>query len=189
MEDFSNSGTIGSPYFAAVPSPLISTAGDSVFAPGGIRPGLTLTTLNPGSVSTALDIEGSSGPKSVGTNWFQDTLILGFAPGVSAVGETVFGNVYPGPGFAGSVAEQVYNRATLLGSDTLGEAAGAGGFLAVTSPAPNITSVRLLFTPTADTDSNTFVSNVAFGAVPEPSPAALISVGGLTALRRGRRRV
>ena len=190
VEDFSNSAALGSPYYAAIPSPLSSTASDGVFTPGGVRPGLTLTTLNPGQVSTALDVEGSSGPKSVGTNWFQDTLVLGFSPAVSAVGENVFGNVYPGPGFAGGVTESVYNGAMLLGSKTITEAAGAGGFIGVTSPAANITGVNLLFTPATDMDSNTFVNDVAFGTAPEPSPAALIAVTsavGLSGRRRRRR--
>ncbi|HWE04285.1 MAG TPA: hypothetical protein VG326_17905 [Tepidisphaeraceae bacterium] len=85
-------------------------------------------------LSNALNIEGTgSNPKAIGTNWFQDTLILNFSPAISAVGENVFGNVYPGPSFAGGVAESVYNGSTQIGSTNLSEASPSTG----NSPRPD----------------------------------------------------
>lgn len=190
VETFSGAVTFGPNYYVTHSSPISSATNDAVIPAGTILPGLSVTTLNPGLVSSALEIQGSgSNPKAVGTNWFQDTLILDFAPAVSAVGENVLGNVYPGPSFAGRVTEQVYSGSTLLGSTNLSEAAGAGGYIGVASPTADITSIDLLFTPSADTDSNTYVSNVSFGAavVPEPSSVALLAAGGLWILLRRRR--
>ena len=195
VESFGAANMFGQAYITHA-SPISSATNDAVFAAGSILPGISVTTLNPGLVSTALEIQGgASGPKNVGTNWFQDTLILNFAPVVSAVGEDVFGDVYPGPSFAGSVTEQVFNGTTPLGSTSINEAAGTIGFIGVTSTTANITSVHLLFNPTADVDSDTFVANVAFGpataAVPEPSSfvalsalAAILSIGRLASIRR-----
>jgi hypothetical protein len=170
LEDFSGLGV-------AIPrsSPL--------FAPTS---GLEITTLNPGMVSTALQIDGTaSSAKAVGTYWFQDTLILEFAPDVSAVGEDVFGNTNPGPAVAGSVQEDVYDGTTLLGSKSISEAAGVGGYIGVTSTTANITSIRLLFSPTADVDSNTLVTDVAFGSTtPEPGSLALLSAAAALAVVR-----
>jgi hypothetical protein len=154
-------------------------------------PGFNVSTLNPGSVNNALETLGSpGGAHSVGTSWFQDTLLLNFPSGVSAVGETVFGGVY-GPlidGSSGTVTEDVYSGNTLLGSKTISLTSGtssynnqinfsANGYIGVTSTSPNITQVQLLFTPTPDLDSNTFVANVAFAPVPEPSTLLLL-IGG-----------
>ncbi len=157
-----------------------------------------MSTLNPGSINNALETLGfAGGSHSVGTSWFQDTLLLNFPAGVSAVGETVFGRVY-GPlvdGSSGSVTEDVYGGNVLLGSKTISLASGsssynnqinfsANGYIGVTSTSQNITQIRFLFTPTPDLDSNTFVSGVEFAPVPEPSGLLLsIAVCAILAFR------
>ena len=177
VEDFSSINTFSQPYITHA-SPLSASL-----------PGLSVSTVNPGLISNALEVYGgSSGPKNVGTNWFQDTLVLNFSSAVSAVGENVFGTVYGTSNSAGTVTENVYNGATLLGSRSLGLSSGVGhsgdggvpsvvGYLGVTSPTANITSVRLLFSPSVDIDSNTFVTNVA--VVPEPSAFALAALAAV----------
>jgi hypothetical protein len=181
VQNFSGANLFNQPYVTHS-SPLNSATNDAVFAAGSILPGLTVTTLLPGMVSNALIVEGGS----VGPNWFGDTLILSFAPGVSAVGTDIFANTSPGSSLAGNFTEDVYNGSTLLGSKNFSEAAGAKGFIGVSSTIP-ITSVNLLYTTD---DATTFVDNIAFGSVsatPEPSTYALAAIAGIWIAARRRR--
>ena len=182
VENFGGANLHGQSYVTES-NGLSSTTNDAVYAAGSILPGITVSTLNPGLQSTALLVysAGSDG-FNVGTNWFQDTLVLSFAPGVSAVGEDVFGNTNPGPSIAGTVHEAVFNGTTLLGSTTISETAGNVGFIGVASTAANVTSIELLFNPSADVDSNTFVQDVSFGTpsvIPEPPSLTLGAVAAL----------
>ncbi len=147
-----------------------------MFSGTGIRPspysnmaGLSITTLHPGMTSNALILSGDG----IGTNWFGDTLILNFAPGVTAFGTTLFANANPGQGtFAGDFTVDVYNGSTDLGSTSTHEAAGGTAYIGATSTIP-ITSVNILFN--YDSDAVTYASNVAFSpsSVPEPGSMTL----------------
>jgi len=163
VEGFNNAN-IASGSLALQSSPLGSATNDSVFSSGSILPGLTISNLSPSLASNGLIVYGggaiSGGSTSVGTNWFGDTLVLTFAPGVSAVGTDVFAATSPGQTLAGDFTEDVYNGSTQLGSMTFSEAKGAFGFIGVSSTTP-ITSVNLLYTTD---DATTFVDNIAFGS-------------------------
>ena len=142
---------------------------NAVFDAGSILPGLTISTLAPGIQSQALIVDGGGpvGAISVGNNWFGDTLVLSFAPGVLAVGENLFANTGYGTSFAGNNTEEVFNGTTSLGSITVSNAAGGYDFIGVSSTNLPITSVQ--FTWDGDGDGITFVSHIAFGTiVPNP---------------------
>ena len=156
-------------------SPVSSATSNSIFAGGSILPGLTVSNLNP-KLTPGLIVYGNGaifgGTKTIGTNWFGDSLVLSFAPGVSAVAADVFAATSPGQTLAGSFTADVYNGSTLLGSTSFTEDKGAFGFFGVSS-STRITSVNLLYTTD---DATTFADNIAFGgsapppsAVPEPS--------------------
>ena len=166
-------------------SPVSGATNDAVFPAGSILPGLTVSNLTTGNTPGLIVYAGGvGGSKSIGDNYFGDTTVLTFGPSVAAVAADVFANTGPGQSLAGSFTEQVYNGSTRLGSTTFTEAAGASAFVGVTSTTP-ITSVRLLYTTD---DATTFVTNVAFGTVPEPASVGLVATFGLAALGRRRPR-
>ncbi len=174
VQGFSSANLYGQP-FVILPNGLNSATNNSVFVAGSILPGLTISTLHPGSASNALEVYGLS----IGNSWFGDTLVLSFAPGVSAVAEDAFANTSYGPSFAGNITEEIFNGSTTLGARTFSEAADGSVFIGVSSTTLPITSVELSWT--SDGDASTFTSNIAFGtpasAAPEPSTFALLALG------------
>ena len=180
LQSFDSANLFNQPY-VVFGSPLNSATSDGVFGPGDILPGLAISTLNPGLTSTALIAYGGGpvGTKSVGNNWFGDTLVLSFAPGVSAVAEDVFGNTSNGPSFAGPITEEVFDGSVSLGSKTLSEAAGGQIFFGVSSSTQPITSIQLSWG--GDGDATTYVSSIAFGSpAPEPNVYFLMTAGLVT---------
>ena len=170
---------------AVLASPISSTNNEGYFT-GGVLPGISISNLNPALSARGLYLAAGG----VGANYFEDSLVLGFAPGVSAVGINAFisnGSALLG----GSFTLALYNGSTQLGSETITEPA-APFFLGVSSTTP-ITSVHLTYNQT-EFDGAPYVSRVAFGAaVPEPSSIALMGAGGALTLslrrRNARRRV
>lgn len=168
VQSFDSANLFSQPYVYET-NGLNSVTANAVFASGTILPGLTISTLSPGLQSTALIVYGGGpvGAISVGNNWFGDTLVLSFAPGVSAMAEDLFANTAASTSFAGNNTEEVFNGTTSLGSITVSNAAGGYDFIGVISTNLPITSVQ--FTWDEDGDAITFVSHIAFGAiVPNP---------------------
>ena len=161
VQSFDSANLLGQPYVTQA-SPLSAATNDAVFAKGSILRGLTIRTLHPGSVSTALIVYGGGpvGSISVGNNWYGDTLLLSFVPGVTAVAEDVFANTASGPSFAGPITVQIFAGGKSLGARSFKEAAGGSVFVGAAS-ATAIT--RVAITWGGDNDATTFVSNVAFG--------------------------
>lgn len=179
------SANVASGTYAGESSPISATTNDSIFSTGSILPGLTISNLGAGNVPGLVVYGDDSiwfGTKCVGNNWFGDTLELSFGPGVNAVGTDLFAATSPGLTLAGDFQVDVYSGASLLGSRITSESRGGFGFTGVTSTTP-ITSIRLLYTTD---DASTFVDNVAFGPVPEPSVFVAMA-GGLWMLKRRRR--
>jgi len=152
-------------------SPLSAATDDSVFPAGSILPGITISNLNSGNTSGLLVYADG-----VATYYFEDTLVMTFAPGVSAVGETVFArSSAAGPTVAGTFTENVYDGSVLLGTDNLPESQGSTGYIGV-STTTSITSIQIFFN--SDVDGSPVVNNIAFGtptSVPEPSSIALVA--------------
>ena len=105
------------------PNGISNSTNDSVFSAGSILSGLTIGTLHPGLQSNALEVYQGS----IGNYWVGDTLVLSFAPGVSAVGEDVFANTSYGPSFAGNIMEEIFNGSTPLGAKDLHRGGGRFG--------------------------------------------------------------
>jgi hypothetical protein len=186
VDDFQSDYTF-SPYpndSAYHARPVSAATSDALIPAGCILPGLSITTTNPLTENQAIKAESAgAGILSIGTGTFQDVLVLDFPNAVSAVGADVFGHVYPGPVFAGNVEVTVYSGSRQIGYVDPTLPTDGPGFVGVTSPTADITSVSLLFNPANDSsDANTFVSHVAFGVAPEPSPVAVLGVGGLLML-------
>ena len=165
-------------------SPLNASTNYGFFSTGSILPGLTISNLNPlNTPGLVVYNDGAiqvGGTKSVGTNWYGDTLVLNFAPGVSAVGTDVFAfSAYPpAQTLAGNFTVNVYNGTTLLGTTNVDvPAAGDFGFVGVSSTTP-ITSMTLLY---IDDEVTTLVDNVAFGSQVDPAPEPPTMVSALTA--------
>jgi hypothetical protein len=166
----------GSPYCAGFQaSPLNRSTHYAFFSANTILPGITITTLLPesqGNQNLIVLNNGAAktgGTKSVGTNYFGDTLVVKFSPGVLAVAADIFACCQdtspPVLTDAGSFTVTFYNGATQLGSRTFSEVAGAFAFFGVSSTVP-ITSVRILY----DSDEAvTGIDNVAFGSAPAPN--------------------
>lgn len=188
VQSFDSANLSGQPY-ATQPNGINSATNNGVFSTGSILPGLTLGTLNPGAQATALEVYsgGPVGTKSIGNNWFGDTLVLTFGPGVSAVAEDAFANASSGLSFAGTITEETFSGSTVLGSKTLTEAVGGSVFFGVSSSTLPITSVEITWG--GDNDASTFVSNVAFGTAPEPSSFVGAAVFSLLALWFGPRKI
>jgi hypothetical protein len=193
VQTFSSVNLISSPITTHA-SPIDATTNDAVLSAGTILPGLTITTLSPGSAANALAFTGygSNGSKSVGTTWYGDSLVFDFAPGVHAFAADVFAINPPVGPLAGSFEADAFNGSTEIGIVTFAEAAGSFGFVGFSSTTA-ITSVQLLYTTT---DDMTMATNIAFGPspVPEPASLALAAVGaivglGMTRARRRRRRL
>lgn len=173
---FSGNCYPGSVYcYGFQPSPLNRSTNHAFFSANTILPGITITTLlsetqgnqnllvlNNGAVKTG-------GTKSVGTNIFGDTLVLKFSPGVLAVAADLLAccedTSPPVPTDAGDFTVRFYNGTTLLDSRTFSEAAGAFGFLGVSSTVP-ISSIQILYN---SNEAVTGVDNVAFGSAPAPN--------------------
>jgi len=162
VQSFTGANMFGQPYVTQ-PSPLSASTNDGVFAAGSILPGLMITTVHPGSKTTALAVisEGPLGTVSVGDNWFGDTLVLSFPSGVAAVGENLFANTAYGTSFAGTVTVQYYSGKKLLGSKKFTEAAGGYVFAGVSSSGAPITAVAMSWD--GNEDASVFVSSIAFG--------------------------
>ena len=165
VQSFDSADLHGQP-FQVIANDLDSQTDDGVFQAGAILPGLLIDTRRPGQQSTALIVTSGGPPQavSVGDNWFGDTLRLEFSPGVSAVGETVFGSTSNGVSFAGKIHEAVYSGAQLLGGRTVKETTGGDVFIGVASSGPPIT--RIDITWASDNDATTYVSDIAFGSPP-----------------------
>ena len=173
---FSGNCYPGSVYcYGFQPSPLNRSTNHAFFSANTILPAITITTLlsesqgnqnllvlNNGAVKTG-------GTKSVGTSIFGDTLVLKFSPGVLAVAADLFAccedTSPPVPTDAGDFTARFYNGTTLLDSRTFSEAAGAFGFLGVSSTVP-ITSIQILYN---SNEAVTGVDNLAFGSAPAPN--------------------
>ena len=171
---------VTAPTLATQTAPLSNTTNNTVFSSGSILPGVSISNIpaadTPGLIVYPNGyISGSS--KSVGTNWFGDTLLLSFDSGVTAVGSDVFAATGQGLTLPGSFSVQVLNGATLLGQTTFSEALGAFGFIGLSSTSP-ITSIRLLY---LSTDASTFVDNLAFGGATSSPPPVVIPDPGLPA--------
>jgi hypothetical protein len=176
IQTFTSANLYNEPYVVES-SPLNSSTDDAVFTAGSILPGLTISNSGPGPAATGLLVYGDN----IGNNWFGDSLILSFSPGVSAVGEDVFANTAYGESFAGNITEDIFNGPQLLGSKTYTEAAGGSLYFGVSSTNVPITSVELTWD--GDGDGITFARNIAFcpssTAVPEPSTFACLALGSV----------
>lgn len=163
VQSFDSANLFNQPYVFET-NGLNSATSNAVFAAGSILPGLTLSTLNPGAQSTALIVYGGGpvGTKSVGNNWYGDTLVLSFAPGAFAVAADIFANTSGGPSYAGNITAEMFNGTTPLGSKPLTETAGGSVFLGVSSTTLPITSVEITWG--GDNDATTYVSSIAFGS-------------------------
>jgi hypothetical protein len=172
-----------------VVSPLSSAMNNVDFPAGNILPGITFST----SGGNLYVFDGA-----LSTFLFEQTLILSFAPGVTAVGLDWFGSTgSPGGGKAGTFTAQMFHGATSLGTDALSEPANTVGFFGVSSTT-DITQIDITFQATCSTpgcdagDANPFIDNIAFGgpaapaSVPEPSSLALFLCAclGFEAMRR-----
>ena len=62
---------------------------DGIRSTGFTLPGVTFSTLAPGSSSSALIVFGGR----LGNNWFGESLVLSFAPGVTAVGADILNEI------------------------------------------------------------------------------------------------
>jgi hypothetical protein len=136
---------------------------DQVFTKGSIRKGIVITTAHPGETSTAL-IVFAGGPvssKSVGNNWYGDTLILQFPKGVLAVGANVFGNTSSGTSFSGKISAHFFSGTKALGGMAFTESAGGYVFIGASSSAVPITSMRIQWA--SDEDATAYASDIIFG--------------------------
>jgi hypothetical protein len=151
--------------------PVNAATNDSLLPSGSILPGLTIDALQPLNTPQALKLEPIAGGNQIGTGTFGDTLVLTFSPPVAAAGFDLLGHVYSHPLFDGNVEVSVYSGTTLL-DYTNPLVPGGSTFVGVVSAAANITQVTLLFNPANDeSDTNTFIANLAFGS-PHPCGSA-----------------
>jgi MYXO-CTERM domain-containing protein len=159
---------------------LIGPLQPYVLADGLPLPGATVSTKGKGTPSSGLIVFRNS----IGNNWFENRVVLSFAPDLNAVGVNVFselGEVGASPIIA-PITENVFSGSKLIGSRTQGKASGY--FFGASSAIP-ITEVTLF--SNCNQDCSTFVSSislnpVALGAtltpsVPEPDSWALVLAG------------
>jgi hypothetical protein len=161
-------------------SPLSNSSNNTDFPPGNILPGITFS-------ASGGDLYIFNGALSTFT--FERKPIMSFAPGVAAVGLDWFGSTgSPGGGKAGDFTAQMFNGATLLGTQTLSEPANATGFFGVSSTT-DISEIDITFQATCTTsgcdagDANPFIDNIAFGPptltpIPEPTSLTLFLSAG-----------
>jgi len=167
VQSFDGANLYGQSYVTQA-NPLTPSTNDAVFSTGSILPGLWIKTQHPGSESDALLVYagGPVGAVSVGNYWFEDTLVLDFRNGVSAVAFNLFGNTAASTSFAVDIYVQFLSGKRPIGAKTFHEGTGQFIFLGVSSAGYPIT--RVLITWASDEDSDTFVSDIAFGT---PAPA------------------
>jgi len=182
VEDFEKA-RVAATSSAFIFSLLSSTTSNSVFSPGDILPGLTVSTLSGFGllVLGTGDVTGTT--KAVGSFHGDDNLTLTFPLGVSAVGTDFFAAIVPnlpGPAEGDTFLITVSGAGGFLGLATAFELAGHTTFIGVSDNTELITGLKV---EKLDPRTNTFVDNVAFGspsvasAVPEPASITLLGIG------------
>ena len=158
---------------AVINGPLSSTQNNSDFAPGNILPGLTIRNQFKGDAPGLSVLDGA-----VGSNYFEDPLVLSFAPGVRAVAADFFASS-GGASWAGAFTASIYSGKALIGTRTFRESAGGTGFVGFTST-KDITRIVVVFQPTTDVGWAPYVDNIAFGPTPAAALASHPAIGRTT---------
>ena len=172
---------VGPAPWASFPGPLDKFTSNDVFSPGQILDGLRITT-GVSSISSSNVFVSSAGFANYTSHAisyrFGDTpgpeLAISLYNGnVTALGLDVTSNPD-----GHNVTLELFSSSGSLGSYVVSNAQGSGTFIGFFSPDP-ILSVQL--TGSADFYG---VDNIAFNAVPEPYPAALLTLGLVLVRRR-----
>lgn len=179
--------TITQPF--VLQAPLNSSSNNaSFFAPGSILPGISISNAIAANLRGLYVNFGA-----VGLFNFDDSLVLNFAPDVTAFGADFFSSEGTLPGsIAGTFVVDVYDGAVLLGQQMFNETAGLppaqGPFFGVTSTSP-ITSASISFS--GNFDGAPFINNIEFAATPAaatPEPGTFVLAGACALLLAGKRR-
>ena len=177
VEDFEEATT--APFGVdGIDEPLNAVTASGPFVPGDILPGLTVATFE--GIRSGCPIEcalvslgdGLIGNADiiVGPNFFVDTMLLIFSPGVMAVGLDLLVPV------AETFDVEIFGDSGSLGTTTAA-ASPTGLFFGVASDMGPITSIHI----SSPTGAGELADNIAFGnptlTVPAPATAALLLLG------------
>lgn len=189
FEDF-EAGNVSPGGIVELPAPLDSTSDNTVFSPGDIAPGLTITDVpgpgGDGLVLIGAGVEGSLS-KTLGAFTPIDRLVLEFSVPVDAVGFNAFTFITNDP----SLEISFFSGMTLLDSTVIAtdETTSYVGYL---SDDDFVTSVVL----SSSIDEIEFVDNIRFGVsglvqLSEPATSLLLglSLAGMFLANRRANRV
>lgn len=180
-EDFENT-LVGSGGITACSNSFNAATNDGCFAPGGILPGITLSSVQNTGGMVVINTNIGLTSAAVGPNTFADNLSIAFGPGVNAVGLDLFS-----PDGASSFSVSVLGLGGLIAMTTVSPL--GGGSSAFFGTIENQPILELLFQSLSELDGE-IVDDIAFGSkastVPEPASLALLVFGltGIAGLRR-----
>jgi len=175
LEDF-EAASLASGTAGVFAGPLNSATNNSVFQPGDIVAGFSLTTTS-GDIYADRDFAGNSGA-TVSSNFFNADLNIGFTPLVTAIGI----DLKQWNGSNGTWTVEAFDVANV----SLGSFVTGNTFLGITS---DVAIGRLFINKP---DQGAVIDNLRFGAagtpVPEPSTLTLLGLGIAAGARKLRNR-